>query len=156
MNIGVWIFMITSRRYAIIGILAIIGLSLSVVAQPIAMPHVIFGAISDSEGNLLASITVKVTNSRTGESLSVQTNNNGQYQADLSAMPSGYQVGDTIKIEAESGELSGSSEVSVSTGPNDQCNLVLEESTGIPFPAIGTLIMIIAGMAVTACYYRRK
>ena len=149
------------KTSAVIGTLAVIVIftfALSFISSAQLMPHVIFGSITDTDGNVLASIDVDITNQRTGDSLSVVANNNGQYQADLSAMPGGYQIGDTIKVEAESDELSGSSEIAVSAGPNDSCNLVLEEDPGTPAPAFGSLILLITSMAIFIGYvnYRRK
>ena len=94
-------------------IILIISMNIFVLAQPMSMPHVIFGSVTDSDGTLMAGITVKVTNQRTGETLTVQANTNGQYQSDLASLPNGYQVGDTIQVKAESGELSGLPDQSV-------------------------------------------
>jgi len=138
-------------------ILTGICLLLNVSAQPGAMPHVVFGEVSNEAGVTLANAQVEIINERTGESLSVVANNNGQYQADLASMPSGYEVGDSIKVSADSGELSGESSVTVSTGPNDQCNLVLKEQSGTPFPGLGAIIIVSIALAgAIALLTRRK
>ena len=147
------------RTSVVIGTLAIIVIftfALSSISSAQLMPHAITGEIRDADSNLINGASVTITNQRTGESLSVVSNNNGQYQTDLSSMPSGYQVGDIIKVEAVSGELSGSSEVSVSAGPNDSCNVVIQETSQVPGPAFGSLILLIAGMAMIVGYYKRK
>ena len=146
------------RTSVIIGTLAILVIfALSSISSAQLMPHAITGEIRDADSNLINGASVTITNQRTGESLSVVSNNNGQYQTDLSTMPSGYLVGDTITVKAVSGELSGSSEVSVSAGPNDSCNVVIQEASQVPAPAFGSLIILMAGMAlVTGYFYRRK
>lgn len=132
-----------------------VGMGMITAAQPMAMPHVIFGSVTDAGGAAAAGITVRLTNTRTQETFSAQTNANGQYQADLSAMAGGYQVGDTIRVEAESGSLSGSAEVSVSSGPNDQCNVVLKETSKIPALSLSIIFLVVTGLALIAGYHRR-
>ena len=145
----------------ILGIIAgftIIAMSLGILAtaQPMSMPHVIFGTVLDGDGNGISGAAVSITNSRTGDILSVQTDSVGHYQVDLSTMANGYQAGDTIRVEAESGELTGNADVSVSTGPNDRCNVLLEEQTGTPFPAIATLTLLFVSMAIVVGYHNRR
>ena len=140
-----------------LAIFVIITFALSSISSAQLMPHAITGEIRDADSNLINGATVIITNQRTGDALTVTSNNNGQYQTDLSAMSSGYQVGDTIKVEASSGELSGSSEVSVSAGPNDSCNVVIQKTSQVPGPAFGSFILLIVGMAlITGYFYRRK
>ena len=145
----------------ILGIIAgftIIAMSLGILAtaQPMSMPHVIFGTVLDGDGNGISGAAVSITNSRTGDILSVQTDSVGHYQVDLSTMANGYQAGDAIMVRAESGELTGTADVSVSTGPNDRCNVLLEEQTGTPFPAIATLTLLFVSMAIVVGYHNRR
>ena len=148
------------KRFAAIiagSFILIISMNIFVLAQPTSMPHVIFGSVTNSDGTLMPGIAVKVTNQRTNEVLTVQANTTGQYQADLASLPNGYQVGDSIQVKAESGELSGIAEISVSTGPNDQCNIVIEETSGnIPFPAFVPVIALVSLMAVIIGIVRRR
>ena len=146
------------KLHSILGILAVIAIlfiSSSLVAAQ-GYPHAIIGDVKDVNGTIIPGASVTITNQRTSESLTVVSDDSGRYQTDLSAMPSGYQIGDKITVSAESGDLSGSSEITVSSGPNDVCNVIVEESTGTPFPAFGILVIIIAGLAISISFFHRR
>jgi hypothetical protein len=114
------------------------------------MPHAVIGYVRDSAGNAVPSAAVTLTNGRTGASMSVTANLQGQYQADLSSLSGAYQVGDVITVEAVSGTLEGSSEVIVTSGAIDQCDVAVAEATaffGIPLIALAIIVLsVLAGL----------
>ena len=63
-------------------------------------------------------------------------------------MPGGYQVGDKLTLEASKGDLYASEEVTVSSGPNEQCDMVLTvKAEDTPAPGIFVSIAVILGLA---------
>ena len=135
---------------ALIGVVCIASIIIVPLGRAQAMPHAIFGFIKDSAGNPVAGATIALTNDRTGGSMSVTSNSLGQYQADLFTMPSGYQVGDSITLKANSGKLEGTSSVTVSADALDQCDVIVSEKTAsgsLVILGIVAVIMIVVALA---------
>ena len=74
------------------------------ISQP-APPHNIWGIIKDQYGNGINGANVTLTNQRTGDKLYTVSyydpgTGNGSYMFDLSNLPSGWEDGDNITIQA--------------------------------------------------------
>lgn len=136
-----------------------IAASLPSSAQGV-MPHAIVGYVKDGSGNAMGGASVSLENGRTGESLSTATNSLGQYSADLSAMPDGYQVGDIILVSATSGGLEGDRQVTVTSSAFDMCNITVQEAKHdslwtFMLPAI-IVVAVVAAAIVAAILLRGK
>jgi hypothetical protein len=142
----------------LIAIFCIAGLIAAPIASAQAMPHLVFGTVTDETGAPVAGATVTVRNQRTGDTLTETTNPLGRYGniTDLSAMPGGYTVGDTIKVTAVSGNLEGSSTFTVSSSPNNMCNVVVSEKTGMSPIVLGGIVIGIIVIVIFAALYLRK
>ncbi len=71
-------------------------------------PFVVYGYIYGPDGAPLAGCDVKLTNVWTGSSMTSLSDIDGFYQMDLSTIPYGWMVGDTIVVTATQGTMSGS------------------------------------------------
>ena len=141
----------------------VMSINIIASAQPTSMPHVVFGTVNDANGTAISNVQVRITNLRTDEYLTDTTNDQGTYQIDMANFPSDYLIGDEIEILAEKGELSGTQEILISSGPNDQCNMVIEETDEVieeidetPFPGIFPIMVLMAGMAVSVGLLRKR
>ncbi len=72
------------------------------------LPFVVFGYTYGPDGALLAGCSVKLTNIWTGYSMTTVSDLDALYQMDLSEIPYGWMVGDTIVVTAIQGTMSGS------------------------------------------------
>jgi hypothetical protein len=142
----------------IIAIFCLAGLIAAPIASAQAMPHVVFGTVRDEGGMPVAGAMVTIRNQRTGDVLTETTNYLGRYgnHTDLSAMPDGYIIGDVIKVTAVSGNLAGSSTFTVSDSPNNLCNIVVSEKSGMDPILLGGMVIGIIAIVVIAALYLRK
>jgi len=70
-------------------------------------PQLIIGFTYDSEGDVVAGCTVTITNKRTGEYLTTQSDGDyGYYEVFINGLP--WMTGDPIEVTAVSGEMFGS------------------------------------------------
>jgi hypothetical protein len=111
-----------ARLTSVAALVCIVSLLAVPIVQAQGMPHAIIGIVTDQGGNPVAGATVTLTNSQSSK-ITVTTDSLGQYQADLSSMSGGYQVGEVIQVEANKGELGGSSTVRVTSAALDQCDI---------------------------------
>ena len=66
-----------------------------------SMPYVIGVTLSQSGGSARANATVKLTNNRTGDTLTQTTNSSGQAIFDAANFDNGYELGDSLNIEKQ-------------------------------------------------------
>lgn len=62
-------------------------------------PHHIFGTFYDKNGNIIASAPLILTNTRTGDTLSTNSNANGRYLFDCANFTHGYENNDALSLE---------------------------------------------------------
>ncbi len=148
--------MISGKIHAAIIVMfcAIILLVPISVAQ--AMPHSIVGYVKDSGGSAISGATVTILNERTDAAMTVTTNSLGQYQADLTSLSDGYQVGDVISVKAVSGDMEGSSSVTVTSNPIDQCDVMLSEKMAYPAFSVIACIVALGSVFFGLSVHRRK
>ncbi len=134
-----------------ISLLIVICLAANFLVQAQGMPHAIYGVVSVSGGQTIGNATVTLKNSRTDATISTTTDALGHYQADLSSMSGGYQVGDVITVKAESsnGALEGTARVTVSGSALDECNVFVSEKGVVSSHSIYLAVAICAVVAIT-------
>jgi len=128
------------------------------VTQAQGMPHAIIGVVTGPGDAPQTNATVSLTNSRTHDIISTSTDNRGHYQADLTSMASGYQLGDVITVKASSGNLVGSSTVTVTLAPFDQCDVTVSEKpstedSGINWTYVYIFFIVVVLGATFAAFY---
>jgi hypothetical protein len=139
------------KIWAIIGAFIVLGVILGTVANAQGMPHAVFGYVKDDAGNAVANATVTLRNDRTGDVISTDANELGQYQTDLSSMASGYQIGDTITVKAVSGDdIEGTATLTVTTSALDQCDVTVSEvkSDDTPFPSVLVIVVLVSFLSI--------
>ena len=146
------------KTRAIVIIIVVFCLA-SLIALPFVssqgMPHAIFGTVRNGDGVPVASAAVTLKNGRTDDTLSTTTDSLGQYTADLSAMPGGFQTGDVITVKAVSGDMSGSSTVAVSVLPLDQCDIVISKNAVLNPIVLGAAVIGLVAIVILAVLYSR-
>ena len=139
-------------RVRILGLILVLLCVSAPFAAAQGEPHAIVGTVKDSEGAVIEGATVILTNQRTHDTLTNTSDSQGRYYADLSAMPNAFQTGDIIDVEANAGNLSGSSSITVSANAFDQCDIVVEKQV-IQNDSMWTFlipILIVSGIVLTA------
>lgn len=63
-----------------------------------SMPYIIRGTVTDSDGNVVDTPTVKIRNETTNELIIASSNSSGQYIADIANLASGYLQTDRITV----------------------------------------------------------
>jgi hypothetical protein len=118
----------------------------SIITRAPQEPHVIYGYVYDENGNPLPGAPVTITNTATGDSVTIQTDSNGYYQYDLANLPNGYSGGDEIYVEATnttSGHTGSNSTLVDTTTPTQQVdvNIVPENITPLAVPVLIALYL---------------
>ena len=110
-------------------------------------PFVVYGYVYYTNGTPVSNALVNVTNARTGEWITNYTTSDGYYQIDLANLPSGYQDGDTIYINASKNGLFGSNNtIANSSSGSAQVDIYLQSSVvEINFP-FTILIFVSTGL----------
>jgi len=100
-------------------------------------PYVVYGYVYYPNGTPAPNALVNVTNARTGEWITNYTTSDGYYQIDLANLPSGYQDGDTIYINASKNGLIGSNNTVVnSSSASVHVDIYLQSVPEIDLPFI--------------------
>jgi hypothetical protein len=120
-----------------------------------AWPHAMVGEVTDTEGLCVPGALVTIQNERTGYTIETSTNSTGMYQTDISNLPEGYVIGDSLKVTATWEGLSGSNTALVSSSPFDVCNVVVSPQTGRNIVVlIGIAVCGAAIIAIAIIYFR--
>jgi len=85
------------------------------IKQP-PVPYLVYGTLEDEEGEALSDVEIEVKNRETEESISVETNSYGYYEANLAGLEEGYRERDLFTIEISPGTTKLNFEVDDSWG----------------------------------------
>ena len=117
----------------------ILSLILAAAVSAFTMPLPVAGQVS-LNGDPSAGFGVVIMNLRTGDSVTVETDDNGKYQVELANLPNKYYYGDEILIKACSGD--------------DMCEKRIKATGGsviVDFPIVNMAVGIIfKGIAIKA------
>src|SRR3990167_801136 len=67
-------------------------------------PYIIFGQFLDKNGNAVSNATITVKNLSTGDTFTVVTGANGNYNADCANFGNGFSDGDKVRLYGASSE----------------------------------------------------
>ncbi len=113
-----------------------------------ASKYRVYGYVYDSSGTPLANIAVNITDTVTGENVTVYTNASGYYEYYIDQFPHAYSIGDKILVYADDGSNPGAIDgtyydtntTSVSAAPGAaQLNLYLVS----PVPEFGSWVVLL-------------
>ena len=161
----------TSSRLAafmIAAIMAVFVFSPASCAEPQIVPFAVRGYVHDEEGGPACNVDVTVKNLRTGQSLVVNTSEEGYYRATLGGPDYMVEDGDVVSIRAKDGELEAEETTTLpvdaaiaGTGPAyTWANLTLEhveegESNWLPLAA-GCGVGAAAVVLVALVFMKRR
>lgn len=102
------------------------------MAAPV-LPFPIDGTLKDSSGTLLTSTEIRITNTRTNGTYTINTNSSGTYNDDLANLPDGYLDGDSVTFFAKNPfhDEEVTTTITIS-GTSKTTNLVLEVIASLP------------------------
>ena len=65
----------------------------------LTFPSIVYGQLTSlSNRSPVGEVTLTITNTRTGDTISIVTNFKGEYTADAQNFENGYTVGDTVEV----------------------------------------------------------
>ena len=102
------VMILTKKTLLVLGILILtVRVVSSIGPIPLQAPYPIPGHVYESDGSVVEGAKVTITNLNTSESIFVFTNSNGEYIIELLNLPSGYSIGDHIRVDAEKNTKTG-------------------------------------------------
>lgn len=94
--------------------------------SPSTFPYIVTGKVTDSDGSNPNNAPIVIRNDRTIESITINTDSNGDYVGDLSNLSSGWNVGDQITVVARFGLEDGESSFTIAS---DEANQTVDITT---------------------------
>jgi len=115
--------------------------------------HLVCGHTYDSYGGIVPNCDLNLSDLQTGEWVILRSNDTGYFEYDLTNLPSGYSTGDTIRLIAQWGSYTGSSETDVTVADVQWLNVNLPfeipEFATMMLPILGALV-IVTGLTTAA------